>query len=361
MKDTDIVFQESVEFRYYVMPDRKERFELYSKAIPSEKINLSVTQELGQSLVDLYETDLSFAHGVVSEILSAFRTFKTDKKDIAGWEKIKNLATQLLDAHPFCWFFYKSLCDLEWLSDRARNERAYVDSSSDYKIRTAVRSFGDTIKDIAPDARFLVERCLNDRYKPNCTTAERYRDSYFRNGDRPDRLLYGDLVTEEVFQDRPDTDGTLCYSVEQLREQSITATFREVLYPNSLSDLYNYIKAYCLRLPLPVHKCKNCGRYFPVTGNITQDYCNRTIEGSDKTCRQMGAVLQYQQRQMQHPAKKEFSRSYKAHNARVRYGTLSKEDFTAWSKVAREKRDACVAGELSLEDFVAWLDRDKQR
>lgn len=52
---------------------------------------------------------------------------------------------------------------------------------------------------------------------------------------------------------------------------------------------------------------------------------------------------------------------YKAHNARVRYGTMTKAEFTAWSKEARAKRADCVAGKLSFEDFVAWLDSDKQR
>ena len=40
---------------------------------------------------------------------------------------------------------------------------------------------------------------------------------------------------------------------------------------------------------------------------------------------------------------------------------MPKAEFTAWSKTARDKRDACVAGKLSFEDFVAWLDSDKQR
>ena len=68
-----------------------------------------------------------------------------------------------------------------------------------------------------------------------------------------------------------------------------------------------------------------------------------------------------QQMQMKNPATREFTRSYKAHNARVRYGTMTKAEFTAWSKDARAKRADCVAGKLSLEDFVAWLDSDKQR
>ena len=67
-----------------------------------------------------------------------------------------------------------------------------------------------------------------------------------------------------------------------------------------------------------------------------------------------------QQTQMKNPATREFTRSYKAHNARERYGTMTKAEFTAWSKDARAKRADCVAGKLSLEDFVAWLDSDKR-
>ena len=71
--------------------------------------------------------------------------------------------------------------------------------------------------------------------------------------------------------------------------------------------------------------------------------------------------MQYQSRQMKNPAAREFTRSYKAHNARIRYGLMTREEFDKWAAEAREKRDACVAGKLPLEDFVAWLDSDKQR
>lgn len=46
---------------------------------------------------------------------------------------------------------------------------------------------------------------------------------------------------------------------------------------------------------------------------------------------------------------------------RVRYGTMTKAEFTAWSKEARAKRADCIAGKLPLEEFVAWLDSDRQR
>ena len=252
--------------------------------------------------------------------------------------------------HPFFGLLAKELSELK--STYAHGQKA--DASP-------VLRFAGDFEAIVSDAKALIERCLDDRYQPDYSTAERYREAHYDALLRFDDMRYGELATEEVMLDGPAYDSAYHYSVELLRERGIRTALREVLYPNTVRDLYNYLKAYCLRLPLPIHKCKNCGRYFVVTGNITQDYCTRLMEGSEKTCRQMGAVVQYQSRQMKNPAAREFTRSYKAHNARVRYGTMSKAEFTAWSKTAREKRDACIAGKLSFEDFVAWLDSDKQR
>ena len=256
----------------------------------------------------------------------------------------------LCEVHPFFGLLVKELSELE--STYAHGQDADA---------TIVLSFANDFEAIVRDAKALIERCLDDRYQPDYSTAERYREAHYDALLRFDDMRYGELATEEVMLDSPAYDSAYHYSVEILRERGIRTALREVLYPNTVRDLYNYLKAYCLRLPLPIHKCKNCGRYFVVTGNITQDYCTRLMEGSEKTCRQMGAVVQYQSRQMKNPATREFTRSYKAHNARVRYGTMTKAEFTAWSKTARKKRDLCTNGKVSVEDFVAWLDSDKQR
>ena len=252
--------------------------------------------------------------------------------------------------HPFFGLLAKELSELESAYAHGQDADAAL-----------VLSFANDFEAIVRDAKALIEVCLDDRYKPDYSTAERYREAHYDALLHFDDMRYGELATEEVMLDSPAYNSAYHYSVEILRERGIKTALREVLYPNTVCDLYNYLKAYCLRLPLPIHKCKNCGRYFVVTGNITQDYCTRLMEGSEKTCRQMGAVVQYQSRQMKNPATREFTRSYKAHNARVRYGTMTKAEFTAWSKEARAKRADCVAGKLSFEDFVAWLDSDKQR
>ena len=341
-----MVFPEHMEFRYYITPERKEHFVLYDRTLGARMTYLELTQDLGQCLIDLYDTDFYDAYCVLSEINKLVQTEKNE----AAWRKLLELSLPLCKVHPFFGLLAKELSELESAYAHGQDADAAL-----------VLSFANDFEAIVRDAKALIEVCLDDRYKPDYSTAERYREAHYDALLHFDDMRYGELATEEVMLDSPAYNSAYHYSVEILRERGIKTALREVLYPNTVRDLYNYLKAYCLRLPLPIHKCKNCGRYFVVTGNITQDYCTRLMEGSEKTCRQMGAVVQYQSRQMKNPAAREFTRSYKAHNARVRYGTMSKAEFTAWSKTAREKRDACVAGKLSLEDFVAWLDSDKQR
>ena len=335
-----------MEFRYYITPERKECFALYDKTLGSRMTYLDQTQDLGQCLIDLYDTDFYEAYCVLSEINKLVQT----EKDEAAWRKLLELSLPLCKVHPFFGLLAKELSELESAYAHGQDADAAI-----------VLSFANDFEAIVSDAKALIERCLDGRYQPDYSTAERYREAHYDALLRFDDMRYGELATEEVMLDGPAYDSAYHYSVELLRERGIRTALREVLYPNTVRDLYNYLKAYCLRLPLPIHKCKNCGRYFVVTGNITQDYCTRLMEGSEKTCRQMGAVVQYQSRQMKNPAAREFTRSYKAHNARIRYGLMTREEFDKWAAEAREKRDACVAGKLPLEDFVAWLDSDKQR
>lgn len=134
----------------------------------------------------------------------------------------------------------------------------------------------------------------------------------------------------------------------------------EVLETEKAEDFVHFVLCRYIQENVRLRVCKYCGRYFGITGNSKYEYCERPIDGSTKTCREAGALRLYERRKMEEPAIKEYKRSYKAHNARIRYGIMTREEFNEWSIQAREKRDLCLAGKLSLEDFVAWLDSDKQ-
>ena len=136
--------------------------------------------------------------------------------------------------------------------------------------------------------------------------------------------------------------------------------FADTLNTERAEDFTQFILAEYTRRDLRFRVCKFCGRYFGIMGNTRLEFCDRLIDGSTKTCKEMGSLRLYEKRKLEEPAIKEYKRSYKAHNARIRYGLMTREEFNTWSQEARRKRDDCVAGKLSLEEFVAWLDSDRQ-
>ena len=147
--------------------------------------------------------------------------------------------------------------------------------------------------------------------------------------------------------------------LEEEQERNFETLITEVLEtedPDAFSEfvLYRYLQE-----NLHLRKCKYCNRYFATHGHTKLEYCDRLIENSTKTCREMGSLRLYEQRKMEDPAVREYKRSYKTHNARIRYGLMTREEFTAWSIEARTRRDLCSAGKLPLDEFVEWLNSDK--
>ena len=83
-----MVFPEHMAFRYYITSERKECFALYSKTPGQRRTFLEKTQDLGQCLIDLYDTDFYDAYCVLSEIDKLVKA----EKDEAAWKKLLELA-----------------------------------------------------------------------------------------------------------------------------------------------------------------------------------------------------------------------------------------------------------------------------
>ena len=101
--------------------------------------------------------------------------------------------------------------------------------------------------------------------------------------------------------------------------------------------------------------CKHCGRFF-VAEHGNADYCERPVADSEKTCRDIGSLRAYREKQRQDPVVSAYNRAYKTHYARIKYKTMTREEFAAWGERARVFRDEVLAGEKELENFVAWLE-----
>ena len=66
--------------------------------------------------------------------------------------------------------------------------------------------------------------------------------------------------------------------------------FAEVLYPKDIYDLIDFHVRECVKREVRMRVCKNCLRYFAVTGKASTEYCGRVCDSKGRTCREIGAI-----------------------------------------------------------------------
>lgn len=137
--------------------------------------------------------------------------------------------------------------------------------------------------------------------------------------------------------------------------------FAEVLYPDSLHDLVDHSLRQCVQRGIRMRVCKNCGKYFAVTGHGATEYCDRVFDSKGRTCKDVGAMRQYAITHAGDETWKDYRREYKKRFARMRAGKLPSEEFYAWSKAAQEKKAAYDNGTLAREAFLNWLAQSVSR
>ena len=131
--------------------------------------------------------------------------------------------------------------------------------------------------------------------------------------------------------------------------------FAEVLYPRDIYDLIDFYVRECVKREVKMRVCKNCLRYFAVTGKASTEYCGRICDSKGRTCREMGAINTWTQRKQGDEVFKEYRREYKKRFARINAGKLTKSAFYAWSEEARRRKDDCDSSVISPEEFSRWL------
>ena len=105
---------------------------------------------------------------------------------------------------------------------------------------------------------------------------------------------------------------------------------------------------------LPV-KCKNCGRYFIMKHTTFSNFCTRKIKGSDKTCREVGFRMNYENKIKSDPVWLTYSRAYKTHYARYMKKRMTQIEFMKWADYALELRQKALDGELSFEEYYELI------
>lgn len=184
----------------------------------------------------------------------------------------------------------------------------------------------------------------------------------------PENLNYGRISYEQVRFGytgpfKYDSIGRKLYLEQHPTKEQLTEPFyTEVLHTDSVKDLISFMLVSYIKHGIRFRQCKYCGKYFGIVGNYNTEYCTREVlQAGGKTCKDLGSLRIYEKRLMESPVVREYKRSYKAHNARVSKGMMTRDEFNAWSVEAREKRDMCLRGEYDFEEFVEWLDSDRMR
>ena len=128
-----------------------------------------------------------------------------------------------------------------------------------------------------------------------------------------------------------------------------------VLYSASIPDMIDYSLRSCVERGITVRRCKNCGRYFPQTGRVSAEYCERPVPRGQQTCREAGAFQQWTKKQSDDPVFTAYRKEYKKRFAWIKAGRISDTDFYAWSEQAREMKKKCDRDVITLEEYEKWL------
>lgn len=113
-----------------------------------------------------------------------------------------------------------------------------------------------------------------------------------------------------------------------------------------------------ITLGISVRMCRNCKKYFVITGRSDTEYCDRIAPGyTNKTCKEVGPLKDYAERINSNPLLLAYQKEYKAKHAQLRkiknpkrYGE-EKEKLKQWriaAKASAEKNEI-------LEEFKKWL------
>ena len=132
-------------------------------------------------------------------------------------------------------------------------------------------------------------------------------------------------------------------------------TFAEVLYPETIFDIIDFHARECVRQEIKFRICKNCGKYFAVTGHAGVEYCDRVINKKGQTCKEIGAFRVWEKNRSGNEVFRLYRREYKKRFAWIKAGRIEPGAFYAWSEKAREKKAECEAGKISFEEFSEWL------
>ena len=102
--------------------------------------------------------------------------------------------------------------------------------------------------------------------------------------------------------DMPKDPGLFCFRPIPLSFEPVEpGRCSPVLYSSGIRDMIDYSLRSCVERNITVRRCKNCGRWFPQTGRVSAEYCERPVPRGEQVCREIGAFKQWTKKQSDDP------------------------------------------------------------
>ena len=163
-------------------------------------------------------------------------------------------------------------------------------------------------------------------------------------------------AAKNYFHDSPKDPGLFCFHPIPLSFEPVElGRCSPVLYSSGIRDMIDYSLRSCVERNITVRRCENCGRWFPQTGRVSAEYCERPVPKGQQRCRDIGALKQWTLRQANNDAFKAYRKEYKRRFAWIKAGRITDQQFYDWSERARAEKDKCEREEISRDAFFEWL------
>ena len=314
-------------FKTYIA-NGKEYF-IYSDDVSDDRFTKKIDFPFSESLFSLLDLDIWKREPQIKKIdralLNLYRT-----RDARYTEDVFFTLQSLSDVH----IFFKLLF-LDWSKRLNEAEKDKFAHASDMLPHKAIAHIPSNIDYAQKQIKDLLERVLDmDASKRSVSSRfyDYYKDPYH--------------VDPRPFEFQP-----LTVSFEMIDRNA----YAEVLYPKSIYDLIDYYLREWVRREQKMRVCKNCGKYFAITGRTNAEYCDRVFDSKGRTCKDVGAIAKWTREKDTDDVFKAYRREYKKRFAWTKSGKILPEELYAWGERAREKKAECDSGKITLEEYTTWL------
>lgn len=315
-------------FRTYIADDR-EWFEFGEEDIGTTK-KTKKDFPFPESLLKLLYLDVWSLEPLTKKIERVLlNLYRTREEQYA--QEVLGYLDELTPAH-----IYFELLRLEWRYRLREAKREHYERAFDRLPRKRITHIPSNIDSMQRQIIALFDKALNLESSRKKSVSEKMVEYY--NAEGKDEL--------NTFQFRPQP-----MNFEVLDRK----VFAEVLYPNDIYDLIDYHVRECVKQETRLKVCKNCGRYFAITGRSSAEYCNRPFDEKGRTCKDVGSIALWTMKRSEDEVFKIYRREYKKRFAWIKSGRIAPGLFYVWSEKAREKKAECKAGKITLEEFSEWL------